>query len=177
MFHNKALKLYGRVGESRKEFDERCDAAARDGADADAAKIRDRFEGKMDTVTKQIDAARLRIDELAVDLDTRRQEEMMSGAGTLIGLLTGKRSTRSLSSAASKRSMVRKAEQRLHTAESKYTGLIADLEELGDELDEEILEIDAEWRAKADEVEVREIGLEKSDIAVDELALLWIPRG
>jgi hypothetical protein len=102
---------------------------------------------------------------------------MVSGAGTLIGLLTGRRSTSSLSSAAGKRSMVRKAEQRLHTAESKYTGLIGDLEELGDELDEEILGIDATWRARAAEIETVEIGLEKTDIAIEEIAVVWIPRG
>ncbi len=177
VFRNKALKAYSRVGENRGDFEERCDAAAREAADAEAAKIRDRFDTRMDSLTKQIDAARLRIDEIAVDVETRRQEEMVSGAGTLIGLLTGKRSTRSLSSAAAKRSMVRKAEQRLQTAESKYTGLIGDLEELGDELDEEILGIDAEWRAKAGEIDTVEIGLEKSDISVDEIALVWIPRG
>ncbi len=177
VFRNKTLKLYGRVGESREDFDERCDAGARDGADAETAKIRDRFEGKMDSLSKQIDTVRLRIDEIAVDVETRRREEMVSGAGTLIGLLTGRRSSRSLSSAASKRSMVRKAEQRLHTAESRYTGLIEDLEQLGDDLDIEILGIDAAWRKKADEADTIEVGLEKTDIAVEEIALVWIPRG
>jgi hypothetical protein len=73
--------------------------------------------------------------------------------------------------------MVRKAEQRLHTAESRYTGLIEDLEQLGDDLDIEILGIDAAWRKKADEVDTIEVGLEKTDIAVEEIALVWIPRG
>jgi len=177
VFRNKTLKMYSRVGEGRSDFEDRCDAAARDAADAEAAKIRDRFDNKMDSVAKQIDAARLRIDEVAVDVETRRQEEMMSGAGTLIGLLTGRRSTRSLSSAASKRSMVRKAEQRLRTAETKYTGLIEDLEELGDDLDEEILGIDSEWRGKAGEIDVIDVGLEKTDISIEEIALVWIPRG
>jgi len=177
VLRNKTLKLYSRVGESRVGFDQRCDAAARDGADAETAKIRDRSEDDMGSLSKKITAARLRIDEIAVDIDTRRQEEMVSGAGTLIGLLTGRRSSRSLSSAAGKRSMIRKAEQRLYTAESKYTGLIEDLEDLSDELDMEILEIDAAWRKKADEVDTIEVGLEKNDISVEEIALVWIPRG
>ncbi|MBU1866808.1 MAG: hypothetical protein KKE89_10365, partial [Actinobacteria bacterium] len=174
---NKILKMYSRVGETRREFEERCRAAARTAADAETAKIRDRFDTRMDSLAAQIDAARLRIDEIAVDVETRRQEEMVSGADTLIGLLTGRRSTSSLSSAAGKRSMVRKAEQRLHTAESKYTGLIGDLEELGDELDEEILGIDATWRARAAEIDTVEVGLEKTDIAIEEIAVVWIPRG
>ena len=48
---------------------------------------------------------------------------------------------------------------------------------IGDELDEEILEIDAAWRDKAGEIDAVEIGLEKTDIAVEEIALVWIPRG
>ncbi|MCJ7726112.1 MAG: hypothetical protein MUP76_06975, partial [Acidimicrobiia bacterium] len=101
---NKILKTYSRVGESAADFEKRCREAASEAADAETAKIRDRYESKMDSIVKQIDTARLKVDEVAVDVDTRRQEEMMSGAGTLIGLLTGRRSTSSLSSAAGKRS-------------------------------------------------------------------------
>jgi hypothetical protein len=177
VFRNPALKLYSRVGETHKDFDKRCDAAARDEADKETAKIRDRFEGKMDTLYDQIEAARLRVDELVVDVDARRQEELLSGAGTLIGVLTGRRSTRSISSTASKRSMTKRARQRLTTAEAKYTDKVEDLEDLKDDLDEEILKIDAKWREIASKIETMEIGLEKTDISVDEVALVWIPRG
>jgi hypothetical protein len=44
-------------------------------------------------------------------------------------------------------------------------------------LDEEILGIDATWRARAAEIETVEIGLEKTDIAIEEIAVVWIPRG
>jgi hypothetical protein len=176
VYRNPALKLYARVGEDREAFAARCDTAAQDEADKEAAKIRDRFEGKMETLYDQIEAARLRIDELVVDVDARRQEELLSGAGTLIGVLTGRRSTRSLGSAAGKRSMTKRTEQRLRTAEAKYTDRVEDLEDLKEDLQEEILEIDAEWRAKASEIEAFEIGLEKTDISVEEVTLLWIPR-
>ena len=176
VLRNPALGLYGRIGETETEFEARCEAAAREAADADTAKIRARFEGRMGTLMKQIDAARLRVDEVAVDVGTRRREEMVTGADTIIGLLSGRRSTRSLSSAASKRSMVRKAEQRLQTAESKYASLVDDLAVLGDDLDREILTIDASWRHKAGEMETASIRLLKKDIAVEEIALLWVPR-
>jgi hypothetical protein len=91
-------------------------------------------------------------------------------------MLTGRRSSRSLSTAATKRSTTRRAEQRLRSAETEFTNLVEDLEELKEDLEEEILEIDAEWRDKAGEIEVVEIGLEKSDISIDEVALVWVPR-
>ena len=40
---------------------------------------------------------------------------------------------------------------------------------------DEIADINDEWEAKAGEIEAVQIGLEKTDITIDELALLWVP--
>ncbi len=177
VLRNRVLKLYSRVGEDAADFAARCDAAAQEHADREVAKFRDRLEGKMHTVRSQIEAAQLRLDDAGVDVDTRRKEEAVSGAGTLIGVLFGgRRSSRSLSAAASKRSLTRRAEQRLRSAEAKLTTKIEDLDELEDELAREITDIDAEWSTKAAEIETMEIGLEQTDITVEEIALLWIPK-
>ena len=45
---NRTLKLVSRPGESPEDFAVRCDAAAQERADAEAAKIRDRLEAKRD---------------------------------------------------------------------------------------------------------------------------------
>jgi hypothetical protein len=177
VLRNPHLKLYSRVGEDPDEFAARCDQAAQEQADRDVAKIRDRFEGKMHTIRSQIEAAQLRVDDAEVDVDTRRKEEVASGAGTLIGVLFGgRRSSRSLSSAASKRSMTRRAEQRLQTAETKLSTKIEDLDDLEDDLAEEIAKIDAEWSAKGAEIEAVTIGLEKTDVGVEETGVVWIPK-
>ena len=176
VMRNRALKLYSRVGESSAEFAARCDAAAQAAADAEAARIRDRFEGRLDTLRQQIEETRFKVDQASLDAETRRQEELASGAGTLIGVLFGgRRSTRSLSTAASKRSMTRKAEQRRAGAEARLTGKVEDLESLEDDLGSELTDIDAAWSAKAAAVETIEIALAKSDVTVDELAVVWLP--
>ena len=87
----------------------------------------------------------------------------------------GKRRSTSLSTASSKRSMTRKAEQRLRTAEAKEAKEMTDVVELEAELDEEFAKITAEWQDKADAIETLEIGLEKTDITVEEPVLVWIP--
>ncbi|HSG79800.1 MAG TPA: hypothetical protein VLD62_09490, partial [Acidimicrobiia bacterium] len=174
---NASLRLYSRVGESPEDFLARCRDVAEDLADEETAKLRDRFEGKMDTLRDRIERYRLDVDEKELDIETRRQEEMASGAGSLIGiLLGGRKRTSDLSKAASKRSQVRKAVQRLETSERKLAAEMRELVEMEDELGEDILEIDGAWREKAEDVEVVEIGLEKMDITVDEVALVWIPR-
>ena len=51
-----------------------------------------------------------------------------------------------------------------------------ELQELENDLMDDLREIVAEWSDKAGEIEKVDIGLEKNDIHVDEVALLWIPR-
>ena len=91
--------------------------------------------------------------------------------------LGGRRRTRSLSGIASRRSQTRRTKERLRSAEEKlleYEELIEELEEdLGDEL-EEIWE---DWKEKAEEVDSFEVGLEKTDIHLDDLFLFWAPVG
>ncbi|MBM3695634.1 MAG: ATP-binding protein [Actinobacteria bacterium] len=173
---NRAVKLYSRVGESSEEFAARCDAAAQAAADAEAAKIRDRFKGRLDTLRRQIDGERFRVDQAALDEETRRQEELASGVGTLLGVfLGGRRSTRSLSTAASKRSMTRKAEQRRVGAEARLSGKVEDLQALEDDLAAELADLDASWSARAAEVETVPLAPLKSSVAVSEMAVVWLP--
>ncbi len=174
---NASLKLYSRVGETPDDFLERCRAAAEDRADEDAAKLRDRFEGRMDTVRDRIERYRLDVEEKELDLETRRHEEVASGAGQLLSvLLGGRKRTSGLSSAARKRSQVRRAQQRVASAERKLSAEMEELIEMEDELAEDILEIDAKWQTAAEDIAVIDIGLEKSDVEVDEVALVWVPR-
>jgi hypothetical protein len=175
VFRNTELKLFGRVGESRDEFAQRCNAAAEEKIDAEIAKLRDRFATRIDKARDEIEAAHRKVEEARLDVETRKQEEMMSGAGTLIGVLLGQRRTTSLSTASSKRSMTRKAEQRLSTAEARAAKEAADVEKLEADLEDEFTEISDRWRKRAEDIEVLEIGLEKSDIVVESPVLVWIP--
>ena len=172
---NAVLKLYSRPGETDDEFAARCDAAARDGADAETAKLRDKYEAKIAAVRKRFEAAQRRVAELEVDIQGSRQNELLEGAGTLIGILTGRRSTRSVTGSMRRRQTTLGKEQRLESAQEKATSEWDDMAALEAELTEELEEINDRWEATADEIEDVEIGLEKTDIHVAELALLWLP--
>jgi hypothetical protein len=175
--HNPTLGLYSRVGESEEEFRMRCEASAEDAADAEAAKLRDRFEKKLDTARDQVERAERRLRELDVDVSSRRQQELLSGAGALIGaFLGGRRSTRTLSSMASRRSQTRRTEERRRSAEEKLAAEQEDVVELEQELAEDLEAIWARWTEAALEVEVVEVGLEKNDIDVSDFHVFWAAR-
>ena len=71
--------------------------------------------------------------------------------------------------------MAARAEERLKTAENRYNSLVEDKEALEDELSEDLYEIQDEWTAKASEIESMTVGLEKTDITVDDATLVWMP--
>jgi len=175
VFKNPDLKLYSRIGESESEFTDRCRTAAEDAADEAAAALRDKYEARLERVKDQLRAAERRVDELEVDVSSRKQQEVLGGVGDLLGsLFGGKRTTTALKGAASRRSQVRRIQERLETAEAKVADKADDIVELEADLADDILEITSEWEDKAENIETVEIGLEKTDISVRELRLAWV---
>ena len=176
VFANRELKLYSHVGESRADFIARCQAAAGEHTDADASKLRDKVKSKLDRLEKQQRTAEDRVRELTVDSKQRVQHEIVAGAGQLLSMfLGGRRSVRSLSGAASRRGITRRTQERLDTAKGKVEDASEEMREIEEDLREDLAELQEKWDACAEEIETRSIPLEKSDIAIEEIVLLWVP--
>ncbi len=178
VLRNPELKLYSRLGEERDAFAERCRLAAHDAADQDAARLKDRYQSRIERLRDGLARAEARVHELEVDVSARRQQEIVAGAGKLISMfLRGRATASGLSGVASRRSMTRRTEERLRSAAERQTDQEAEIHDLEDELADELARIVDEWDAKTERIETVKIGLEKNDIAVDEVALLWVPVG
>jgi len=178
LFQNTALKLYSRVGETEEAFRKRCLEAAEDRADEDAEKLRDRYETKLRTARNRASEAERRVRELEVDTDQRRQQELIAGAGDILSMfLGGRRRTRSLSGISSRRSQTRRTKERLRSAEEKLEDYEEEILDLEEELQEELAEIWDRWKDTATELETFEVGLEKTDVHLEDLFLFWAPTG
>ena len=175
VFKNPGLKLYSRVGESEDAFLTRCDAVGRERADEEAAKLRDKYGTKLDRLRKSFDGAERKVAELEADLAGANQDQLIDSAGALIGILTGRRSTRSITGSSRSRASRRSKEERLRSAQAKATDVWQDMADLEQELVEELEEINDRWEDLAAEIEPFEVGLEKDDIHVDDITLVWIP--
>ena len=176
IYKNTDLKLYSRAGEAEDDFLARCDAAAQEKADEEAAKLRDKYERRFTTLRNQIAAADRRAEEIEVDLQGARQQEIIDGASSVINILMGRRSTRSVTGSARNRRSTRSKEARLRTARAKADDKYAELQDLEAELIEELEEINDRWEDRGNEITEVEVGLEKSDIQIIETALVWLPR-
>lgn len=180
LMNNPELKLWSRPGESADEFAIRCEAAADDGADEAGAKLRAKLEKKQASVMAALAKAEDRVAELEIQADGRKNQQWIDiGTSVLGGLLGGRSKTRGMASAARRMSSGNRqkasTEARLETAQNRAAEKIDELEELERDLQDAVIEIDDEWSAKAEAVEEFEVPLEKSDITVDDLMLVWLP--
>lgn len=178
IFHNAELGIYSRPGETWEDFVARCEAAAADAADAEMAKLTDKYRTKIERVRDQVSKAESRVMELGTQAEVKKQEELMAGVGDLLGgLLGGRKASTTLSKAASRRSATRNAEARAATAAQALEDKTAALADLEYELEDEFAEITARFEDVAANVETVEVGLEADDVRIAGIRAVWIPMG
>ncbi len=180
LFKNPALKLYSRPGETRDAFEGRCLVAADDASDADAAKLRAKLETKMDRIQDQIAAAEDRVRQAETESQGRRENQIVNlGTSILGGLLGGRSRSRSLATAARRMSSGRRqaasSANRVETALNRLDEKTANLQELEANLADSLIDIDDEWNDKATDIDELPVGLEKTDITIDDLIVAYLP--
>ena len=122
IFRNRTLKLASRPGESEDDFRKRCDEAAQAAADKETAKITTRSKVKQDRLQSALELAQRRVEELDAETKSRASNELVAGAGAVLGaLFGGRRSARSIGTAisgvSSRRGVSARAEERYKTAQ------------------------------------------------------------
>jgi hypothetical protein len=181
LMRNDELKLYSRVDETAEEFAERCRRAGDDRADEEADELRKSMAKKEDKIRTAIAKAEDRVRELDSDSKDRKRNEVLSGAMDVIGgLFSGGKSTRSILSgvrrASSSRRTSANASERVSSANNRLEEKMDDLEDLADTLTDALQDSQDAWEEAAEKVVSYDVGLEKTDIAVEDLVLLWIPK-
>jgi hypothetical protein len=177
---NAELKLWSRPGEDATAFAARCDQAADVGADAAAAKLRTAYEKKIDRVETSLARAEDRAAEVRESADATKRNEWIGGAADVLGgFLGGTASARSIArsvtGATSRRGRSSTAGQRVESAENKVSDTAAQRDDLVAELEAAIVDIGTEWDARATAIETVDIPLEKTDIRISQLSLVWVP--
>ncbi|MCU1398356.1 MAG: hypothetical protein JWN62_1465 [Acidimicrobiales bacterium] len=181
---NAALKLYSRPGETAADFAARCTQAADAKADAETAALRGKYQTKVTSIQNQIQTAQQRAETLHSQAESKRNEELLSTAGSILGgLFSGRKSRGGLlgsvlgkaGTAAGRMSTAGAAGDRADAASNKVGTLNDQLQELESELAREVTEIDARWRSAAENVTTTTIPLERADVKVTQLTLAWLP--
>jgi hypothetical protein len=180
IFRNKQLGLASRPGETEEAFLARCDEAGQTKADEETVKLTKRLEAKKDRLQNALEIAQRRVEELDTQTKSRQANELISGAGAVLGaLFGGKRSARSITNAvgsvASKHGQTATASERRSTAQAKADQTQDDLAQLEQEIIDEVTASNDKWKAVAEDIETVSIRLEATDVRVTDVRLVWVP--
>jgi hypothetical protein len=102
-------------------------------------------------------------------------EEMATHAENVLGLFTGSRSTRRISTSMTKRRMTAKAKADVEESEDTIEAFKDDLAELEAETAEELEELNEKWAEAATTIEEFKLNPLKKNIFVEAFGLAWMP--
>ena len=182
IFANREMKLFSRPGETAADFAIRCRQAADAAADAETDTIRQRLQLKIDRINDALAADRMRAQQLDEEASASRRNEALSIGGSVLGaIFGGRKSARSISSqvnrAATGRSRSQKVDNRMDQALGRIDDKMSDIDQLQAQLADELFDIVAHWTDIADNIDTVQIPLEKTDISISQVALIWVPTG
>jgi len=173
--YNPALKVYGTVGKSRRDFHVRCQEEARSKRDADLKKARAGMDKRIARVQGALRREKRELAGDQEDLDARKREEMLSLGESALNLFTGRRSSSMLSRASRKRTLTRKAKADVEESLDVIEDLEGQLEALEEEWKEQADEINIRWADTLEETEELEITPRRTDVTVEFCGLAWVP--
>ncbi|QDT51044.1 AAA-like domain protein [Symmachiella dynata] len=175
-----ALKTYSAAGEPEGDFRIRLAQTAREHRDLQVEKIRDRFTTKLQRLQGKIQTAEERVAREKSQATKATTDSVISIGSTILGALFGRKiasRTNVGRASTSMRSAGRAAQQRsdVARAEEKVENLNEQVEDLQRQFEEDVDQLEEAFQVDALELEELSMRPRKSDIDVDEVALLWTP--
>ena len=169
------LGLFQKPGESERGFNIRLQQAARERRDAEVDKLEQKYETRIDRLQDKLRREERELTEDEADYSARKQEEMVGIGESVLGFFMGRRSTRLLSRASTKRRMTAKAKLDIEESKEVIADLQGDIAELEAELKETADEIATRWSEALDDLDTDEIAPRRTDVDVELSALAWLP--
>lgn len=180
LLKSKKPKAISAIGESEGAFLGRLAELRREAREVELEKLRKRYAPKLARMQEKLDRALERVDREEEQWKDRRTQTVVSGLATVVGALFGRKlaSVGNIRRAASTAKNVSRT-QREH-------GDIARAEARVEEYQQELADLDAEFREAlaeaedraadfAPEVETLRVNTKKADLDVERLALVWVP--
>jgi hypothetical protein len=173
LFSCAALKAYSKLGESEAEFRARLTQQAREARDAAVEKLRAAANKKLDTLQNRLQTAEATLSRQKAESQGAMVQAGASILGGLLGGLLGRKGRGG--SLLSKGTSAYKQRQDVSAAEDKVEGVQEDIAALEKELLAGIEELTRSYDPAALQLEAESVKPTKTNVAVDSVALLWLP--
>jgi hypothetical protein len=175
VLQNETLKLVAKPGMTKADFLQQCSEAARKQRDDEVDKLGDKYEKKINTLEDRLAREERELAEDEAELAGRKMEELATHAENILGVFSGSRSKRKVSSSLTKRRMTSKAKADVEESLEEIQDLREELLEMEAELKEEIEEVEARWAEVANQIDDLTLQAYKKDIREDLFGLAWVP--
>jgi Helicase HerA, central domain len=175
LWYNPHFKLYSDMGESDKAFQRRCRKAAEEARDAEAQKLKAKYKRELDLLEGKLRREQRELEGDKIEYDARKQEELLTGVESVVGLFTGRRMSRRLSTASTKRRLSQQAKADVEESEETIAELEKQIEDLEKEARREVEELSDKWVGLIDQVEEIQVRPRRTDVQVTLFALAWMP--
>ncbi len=172
---HKELGIFQKPGETERAFKIRLQQAARERRDAEVDKLEKKYQTRIERLQDKLRREKRELAEDEADYDARKRDEMVGIGESVLGFFMGRRSSRLLSRASSKRRMTTKAKLDIEESKEVIADLQEEIAELEAELKEAADEIAARWSDSLDNLDTDEITPRRTDVDVELSALAWLP--
>jgi len=180
IYSSKTLAMTSQPGESEGDFRARLAHAARERRDAAVEKIRDRYAAKRTSLADQVRRAEERVGRERDQLSERRTQTAVSVGSAVLGALFGRKALSASTvgragTAARTASRVGREQADVARAEDNLAVLTQRLADLDAECEAALAVAATDFDASTLALEHRSIAPRKSDIAIGEISLVWVP--
>ncbi len=172
---NKELKLFAGPPTTQGEFRTTLSEAAKKARDAEIKKLEIKYKSKIKAVQKRLNREKRELTEDKEELSQRKMEELGTHAENLLGLFTGSKSRRKVSTSLSKRRMTSKAKADVEESVDAIAEMEKELLELSEEIEMAVDEIEEKWELIASEIDEIPVTPYKKDILIDMYGVAWMP--
>jgi hypothetical protein len=179
IFSCPTLKEWSKLGESESDFRARLAHEAREARDTAIQKMRDSMTKKVETLEDRLRTAEGQQAKQAAEANAAKMQVGVSILGGILGGLLGRKAglgsiTRG-SAAITKATNAYKQSQDVTNANAKIAAITSDIETMQADLTAEIAKITEAYDPATLTLETESIKPTKSEIHVDQVALLWLP--
>jgi hypothetical protein len=175
LLQNESLELTADAGESEAAFQQRCEQRAWEKRDEESDEIREKYEKKIKRIQDKLIKEERELEEDQAELAGRKLEEYATHAENILGLFTGSRSRRRVSSSLTKRRLTSKAKADVEESQEEIEEFRAEMTDLEVELAEVLEEFDERWEEVASDIRETVIKPYKKYIQVDFFGIAWLP--
>ncbi|MBP8292252.1 MAG: ATP-binding protein, partial [Caldilineaceae bacterium] len=161
--------------EDDRAFRIRLQQAARERRDAEVDKLAKQAATQIDRLTDKINKAQQKLSETQQQAQAKQTEQWINIGESVVSMFMGRRSSRAVSSAASKWNQASRAAAEVEETKQALADMEAEVKELEADLKARTDEITAQWDQVLDNITTTEIKLRRTDVNVEATMLGWAP--